>query len=106
MGDPVYRSEQIGIRLVNRGSTYWSRFRRWLKAARGLLIAYVGVYVAIGIAFHTPWNAYVLGATATPAGGMQLLLGREPRLEFFVPRRSLSADQWTLLRRWLSLRTC
>ena len=181
MGDPVYRSEQIGIRLVNRGSTYWSRFGRWLKAARGFFIAYVGVYVAIGIvllgsmgillwqspvpdsaeargwflgatlfilvplgfglvimaavgavksashdpaeqllprelhlfedhlmvvpfggaAFHTPWSAYVLGATATPAGGMQLLLGREPRLEFLVPRGSLSAEQWTLLRRWL-----
>jgi hypothetical protein len=54
-----------------------------------------------GAAFHAPWNAYVVGATAAPAGGVQLLLGREPRLEFFVPRRSLSADQWTLLRRWL-----
>jgi hypothetical protein len=62
---------------------------------------HVMVVPSAGAAFHTPWNAYVLDATATPAGGMQLLLGREPRLEFFVPRGSLSADQWTLLRRWL-----
>jgi hypothetical protein len=54
-----------------------------------------------GAAFQTPWNAYVLGATATP-GGVRLLLGREPRLEFFVRRVALTADEWSLLHRWLA----
>lgn len=160
MGEPVYRSEQVGVRLVNRGSTFASRFGRWLKAARGPFVVYTGACAAIalvllggmgvlawlspargdeearrwilvgglvlfgalasglvpallvgviksaspdaaeqllprelhlfedhvmvvpftGAAFHTPWSAYVLGATTTPAG-LRLLLGREPRLE-------------------------
>jgi hypothetical protein len=180
MGEPVYRSEQVGIRLVNRGSTFAGRVRQWLKAARGPFIAYAGACVAIavvllggmgilalhspayddeegrrwivgagvilagalaaglgpllvlsvvrsippdpgdqllprelhlfedhvwvvpfaGAGFHAPWGAYVLGATEA-SGGMQLLLGREPRLEFFVRRRALSVAQWEILRRWL-----
>lgn len=54
-----------------------------------------------GASFHTPWSAYVLGATAGPTG-LWLLLGREPRLEFFVRRGALSAREWTLIQRWLA----
>jgi hypothetical protein len=181
MGEAAYRSEQVGVRLVNRGSTYWSRLRQWLKASRGLFIAYVGAWLAIGLvllggmgllvcmspvydfadvsgwfvtgavilaialgtglatmvaiaafksvstdpaerllprelhlfeahvmvvpfdgaAFHTPWSAYILDATVT-ADGVRLLLGREPRLEFFVRRAAMTAHEWSLVRRWLA----
>ncbi len=181
MGELAYRSEQVGVRLVNRGSTFLSRFRQWLKASKGLFIVYTGACLAIalvllggmallvwmapafdhadakgwfvtgaaivgamlgtglaamvavaaaksltrdpaeqllprelhlfedhlmvvpfsGSAFHTPWSAYVLDATVT-ADGLRLLLGREPRLEFFVRRRALTAHEWTLVRRWLA----
>lgn len=180
MVEPVYRSEQLGIRLVNRGSTFGARVGRWLAAVRGPVVAYVGACIAIavvllggmglmashspaydgaevgrwfvitslilvgslgaalapllvvsivraipsdpgdqllprelhlfedhvrvvpfaGAPFHAPWGAYVLGATEA-SGGLQLLLGREPRLEFFVARRALTGEQWNLLRRWL-----
>jgi hypothetical protein len=176
-----YRSEQVGVRLVNRGSTFWSRFRLLLKASRGLLILYVGACLAIGLVllggmgllvwlspaydsaeargwfvtgamilaatlgaglatmvataafrsvstdpaeqlfprelhlfedhvmvvpfdgpvFRTPWSAYVLAATMAP-GGVWLLLGREPRLEFFVRREALTAHDWSQLNRWLA----
>ncbi len=161
MGEPVYRSEQVSVRLVNRGSTFASRFGRWLKAARGPFVVYTGACAAIALVLlggmgvlawlspawgdeearrwilvgglvlfgalasglvpallvgviksaspdaaeqllpREPWSAYVLGATTTPAG-LRLLLGREPRLEFFVRRGALTADQWSLVQRWLA----
>jgi hypothetical protein len=181
MGELAYRSEQVGVRLVNRGSTFWSRLRQWLKASRGLFIVYVGACLAIalvlmggmgllvwtspafddlaargwfvtgatifvamlgaglaimvataafkslstdpaerllprelhlfedrvmvvpfdGPTFHAPWSAYVLDATVTP-DGLRLLLGREPRLEFFVRRAALTVQEWSLVRSWLA----
>jgi hypothetical protein len=181
MSELPYRSEEVGVRLVNRGSTFWSRLRLLLKASRGLFIIYVGACLAIGLVllggmglivwlspafdhaeaggwfvtggmilaatlgaglasmvalaafksvsidpaeqllprelhlfedhvtvvpfdgpvFHTPWSAYVLAATMAP-GGMWLLLGREPRLEFFVRREALTAHDWSQLSRWLA----
>ena len=54
-----------------------------------------------GAAFHTPWSAYVLDATVAP-DGLRLLLGRDPRLEFFVRRQALTAHEWALVGRWLA----
>jgi hypothetical protein len=42
----------------------------------------------------------VVGATLAP-GGMRLLLGREPRLDFIVKRGAVSAKDWALLQLWL-----
>jgi hypothetical protein len=181
MGELAYRSEQVGVRLVNRGSTFWLRLRLSLKASRELILIYFGACIAIalvflggmevlvrsspaydstqagnwffdgalilaaalwigpamlvagaaftslwrdpaeqllprelhlfedhvmvvpsdGAAFHTPWSAYVLDATVAP-DGLRLLLGRDPRLEFFVRRQALTAHEWALVGRWLA----
>jgi len=67
----------------------------WHRAAPARSAVFQG-----GAAYNTPWGAYLLGATAGP-GGVPQLLGREPRLEFFVRRGALRAEEWELLRPWL-----
>lgn len=48
MREPVYRSEQVVIRLVNRGSTFAARLRMALKAARLTFLVFIAVCLAVG----------------------------------------------------------
>ncbi|HTQ47994.1 MAG TPA: hypothetical protein VMI75_34805 [Polyangiaceae bacterium] len=49
MSEVPYRSEQVGVRIVNPRSTFWSRLRLSPKESADLFVVYVGVCLAAGL---------------------------------------------------------